>query len=160
MQLRRLPNSEKKNMPNKARYRIVLDSVILVSAFVTENGLAAQLLDKLVEKAELYITEEILQETRRVLLEKDHLRSRFSYSDTNVERFIEALRTKCVVVEPLPDLRVIERDPKDDIITACAVAAQADYIVSRDLDLLDLKEYQDIRIVSPEDFMHHLRGVY
>ena len=46
---------------------------------------------------------------------------------------------------------------KDNMIIACAVAAGADYIVSRDLDLLDLKAYQGIQMVRPEDFIHYLR---
>lgn len=146
-------------MPDRKKRRIVLDSVVLVSAFITQNGLAAKLLDKSAKKAEIYITEEILQETRRVLLEKAHLRSRFSYSDANVERFIKVLRTICVLVTSLPRIQVVKRDPKDDMIIACAVAAQAEYIVSRDLDLLDLKEYQGIQIIPPEDFIHYLRNL-
>jgi putative PIN family toxin of toxin-antitoxin system len=145
-------------MPHKRKLRIVLDSVVLVSAFITEDGLAAELLDMAAENAHLYTTEEILQEIRCVLLEKDHLRSRFSYNDTSVERFIQALRARSVVVTASLDLQVIKRDPKDDMIIACAVEAQADYIVSRDLDLLDLGEYQGIRVISPEAFIHHLRN--
>ena len=154
---RPFPNSGKKNMPHKRKLRIVLDSVVLVSAFITDNGLAAELLDRAAENADLYTTKEILQEIQRVLLEKDHLRSRFSYDDTNVERFIQALEAISVAVSPSFQLQVIERDPKDDMIIACAVEAQAHYIVSRDLDLLDLEEYQEIRIISPEDCIRHLR---
>lgn len=144
-------------MQNNRKSNVVLDSVTLVSAFVTQDGLAAELLIRCAEKANLYTAEELLQETRRVLLEKDHLRNRFSYSDANVERFIETLRNKCTVISSLPDLRVIERDPNDDMIIACAVVAQADYIVSRDRDLLDLGTYQGIQIVSPETFIQLLR---
>jgi len=126
---------------------------------VTEEGLAAELLTESAEKTHLYTAEDILQETHHVLLERDYLRSRFTYSDANVERFIEALRAKCTVVTSLPDLRVIDRDPKDDMVIACAVAARADYIVSRDRDLLDLKEYQWIKIVLPEVFIQYLRSI-
>jgi putative PIN family toxin of toxin-antitoxin system len=144
-------------MPHKRRPRVVLDSVVLVSVFLTEEGLAAELFAECVEKAELCTAEEILQETRRVLLEKDHIRSKYAYHDREVERFIELVREKCTVASELPPLHVIERDPKDDMIIACAVAAQADYVVSRDLDLLDLGEYRGIQIVSPEDFVQYLR---
>jgi predicted nucleic acid-binding protein len=37
------------------------------------------------------------------------------------------------------------------------VAAQADYLVTRDKDLLSLGTYQGIRIVTPEAFMGLLR---
>lgn len=45
------------------------------------------------------------------------------------------------------------RDPKDDKFLACAVEGHADYLVSSDRDLLDMRRYQDIAIVSPGQFL-------
>ena len=73
---------------------------------------------------------------------KSSIRNRYKYSDTDVEIFVNRFREKSTIVDPLPDLHVIERDPKDDKILACAITAQADYIISRDLDLLDLGGYR------------------
>ena len=56
--------------------RVVLDSVMAVSAFLT-TGLAAGLIYQCQEKVHLYTSEEILQEIRRVLLEKEHIRNRY-----------------------------------------------------------------------------------
>ncbi|MBM3239947.1 putative toxin-antitoxin system toxin component, PIN family [Candidatus Poribacteria bacterium] len=138
-------------MPNKRKLKVVLDSVVLVSAFVTK-GLAAELVALCREKTILYMTEEILQEVRRVLLEKEYIRSRYKYPDSDVEIFVSRHRETSTFISPLPDLHVIERDRKDDKILACACAAEADYIVSRDRDLLDLREYlyqsQRIKIVT------------
>ena len=92
-----------------------------------------------------------------MLLERVHLRKRFAYDGTDVDEFIEELRDECTVISPLPELRVVIRDPTDDMIIACAVASKADYIVSRDKDLLDLGEHQGIEIVSPEAFIQFLR---
>jgi len=47
-------------------------------------------------------------------------------------------------------------DPDDDHVLACAVAAQADLIVSGDPDLLNLKSYQHIPIVSPVEALKRL----
>lgn len=138
---------------------VVFDSVVWVSIFLRKAGLTAELFTLCLEKTTLFTAEEILQETRRVLLEKEHIRNKYAYHDAEVERFIELIREQCAVVSELPDLRVIERDPKDDMVIACAVAAHADYIVSRDRDLLDLGEYQGIKIVTPEEFIRYLRAV-
>ena len=148
-------------MPNKRKPEVVFDSVILVSAFLAETGegLAAKLFSLCVTEEILYTAEEILQEVRRVLLRKEHIRSKYSYHDAQVERFIELVREGSTVIGSLPVLHVIERDPKDDMIIACAVAAGANYIVSRDLDLLDLKTYEGIQIVRPEEFIHYLRDM-
>lgn len=144
-------------MTNRRKLHVVLDSVIAVSAFLTE-GLTADLVSQCHENVNLYTTEEILQEIRQVLLEKPHIRNRYTYSSDTVEIFIEYLRNISTVVTQLPEIRVIERDPKDDMIISCAIAASANYIISRDRDLLDLGNYQQIQIVTPEKFIQILRA--
>ena len=44
-------------------------------------------------------------------------------------------------------------DPDDDRILECAVTAGSDYILSYDKDLLRLKEYAGIKIVTASDFL-------
>ncbi|MDE0468222.1 MAG: putative toxin-antitoxin system toxin component, PIN family [Candidatus Poribacteria bacterium] len=144
-------------MTNRRKLHVVLDSVIAVSAFLTE-GLTADLVSQCHKNVNLYTTEEILQEIRQVLLEKPHIRNRYTYSSDTVEIFIEYLRNISTVVTQLPEIRVIERDPKDDMIISCAIAASANYIISRDRDLLDLGNYQQIQIVTPEEFIQILRA--
>ena len=144
-------------MTNRKKLHVVLDSVVAVSAFLTE-GLTADLVSQCQENINLYTATEILQEIRYVLLEKPHIRNRYTYSSEKVETFIDYLKDISIIVAQLPEIRVIERDPKDDMIIACAVAASADYIISRDRDLLDLGNYQQIQIVTPEHFMRILRS--
>lgn len=43
--------------------------------------------------------------------------------------------------------QAIARDPGDEHVLACATAPQTQLIVTRDKDLLDLREYQDIPIL-------------
>lgn len=45
------------------------------------------------------------------------------------------------------------RDPKDDKFLACAVEGGAQYLVSSDRDLLDVRTYQGVAIVSPGQFL-------
>jgi predicted nucleic acid-binding protein len=52
----------------------------------------------------------------------------------------------------------ISRDPGDDVILACAVAAAATHLITRDKDLLVIGTYEGITILSPEAFMALLRG--
>ena len=46
----------------------------------------------------------------------------------------------------------LSRDPDDDKFIACASDAKALYIVSGDKDLLVLKRYQDIEIITAKEF--------
>jgi predicted nucleic acid-binding protein len=63
---------------------------------------------------------------------------------------------KIVTPQTIPD--VFKEDPDDNDILACALAGNANLIVSRDLDLLRLKTYGTIGIMSPIDFLHTLEG--
>jgi predicted nucleic acid-binding protein len=49
-------------------------------------------------------------------------------------------------------LDVIKADPDDDRIPECAVTAGADFIITGDKDLLRLKSYDSISIVTPSEF--------
>jgi len=51
------------------------------------------------------------------------------------------------LVVPAQNNPTIARDPADDAVLACALAAQADYIVSGDAHMLDLKQYRDMPII-------------
>ncbi len=140
-------------MPN-----VVLDSTILVSAFLTKKGLAAQLLEQAVRGAfDLYLCEGILQETQQVLLEREHLRTRYRYTDEEVQEFCTLLRGFAHVPAALPSLAGISRDPNDDMVIACALAAGAHYLITRDEDLLTLGTYQQVTILLPEAFIRIIR---
>ena len=65
--------------------------------------------------------------------------------------------SKAEVVE-IGEIPPVVRDPKDDIIVATAVAGQADFIVSEDNDLLDLKKVSDTPIINTQTFLRRLEG--
>jgi putative PIN family toxin of toxin-antitoxin system len=139
-------------------HRVVLDSTILVSAFLAPQGVSSVLLRRAREGAFLVaLSEEILAETQKVLLHRAHLRKRYPYTDEDVSEFCQALREAVDVVTQIPALTSVSRDPHDDMVIACAVAAQADHLVTRDHDLLTLKTHGQVQMVSPEDFMRILR---
>jgi putative PIN family toxin of toxin-antitoxin system len=140
--------------------RAVLDSTVLVSAFLGPGGVSDALLGQAHKgNFTLYLAEDILAETRRILLETERIRSRYAYADDSVERFIQELRDIANLIGSLPPLTgIVERDPNDDMIIACASAASADYIVTRDDDLLSLRAYDSITMVTPEVFMDTLRS--
>lgn len=137
--------------------KAVLDSTILVSAFLRKKGLAAQLLDYAVKGAfDFCFTEAIIEETCDVLVNREHLRLNFPYTNNDVEEYRTLLRTLARPVHNLPAVQVC-RDPNDDYVIAIALGAGVSYIVTYDKDLLDLTSYQRVQMIRPEKFIHLVR---
>ena len=138
--------------------RAVFDTTVLISAFLRPGGVSDELLD-LASSAEfsLILSTPILDETANKLLTSKRIRARYGYPDEDARRYLEKLDGLCELVDELPPLSGVVRDPNDDVVLATAVAANATYLVSRDKDLLDLGAYEGIAIVTPEEFRGFLR---
>jgi uncharacterized protein len=64
----------------------------------------------------------------------------------------------CELVSPAPLAQPMCRDPDDDAVLACAMAAQADLIVSGDQDLLVLQTFEGTPIVTAAQALERLKG--
>jgi putative PIN family toxin of toxin-antitoxin system len=131
---------------------------VLVSAFLRKEGVSAMLLRHAAGGAlALSLSQAIVTETATVLLEREHIRRRYPYSDEDVAVFCQTLQGSFPVLTELPLRSGIVRDPNDDMVLATASAARATYLITRDLDLLSLQTYEGITILTPEAFMAILR---
>ena len=138
--------------------RAVLDTSILVSAFLRQSGINANILHCGKDLYHLYLSEGILEETARVLFTYGRIRKKYHYSDEEAREYVETLiMTAIEIVTKVPKIEVIKEDPKDDHILACGLKSNADYIVSKDSHLQGLGEYQGIKIVSSQKFREILR---
>jgi putative PIN family toxin of toxin-antitoxin system len=139
--------------------RIVLDSSVLISAFLTKTGSAARVLDDaLADVFHLSLTPAIIAETQKALLTYARIRQRYTYTDEELHSFCAKLGLSFMLLTTLPSVTGVCRDPNDDMVLACALAAQATYLVTRDKDLLVLQCYEGVAIVSPEAFLAWLRA--
>ena len=57
---------------------------------------------------------------------------------------------------PVEHLEVVKNDPDDDKFIEAAVEGNAQYIVSQDKHLLNIKEYKGIKILHPDEFFKFL----
>ncbi len=136
----------------------MFDTTVLISAFLSRSGVAGELLDLTGRAFDLYLAPDIIAEARGVLLTRSRLRKGSGYSDEEVEEYCRASEELAQVVRDPPPLTGVVRDVEDDVIVAAAEAAQADYLVARDRDLLDLGSYEGIAVVTPEAFRGLLRA--
>lgn len=130
----------------------VLDSSVIVSAFLSGTGASFEILrlwrqDKAFQ---VIISDPILAEVIRVLLER-------GIADSIVEDFVSALHMLALVTDNLYVVRRVEQDPSDDVFLAAALEGQAGYIITLDRHLLSLKQYHGVQIVRPASFLRHLR---
>lgn len=78
---------------------------------------------------------------------------KFDFTEDEKAAFHAAILSRATVVQPTETIAEIDSDPDDNAFLACAVAGEADYIISGDRDLLELEEYRDIAIVTPDEFL-------
>jgi uncharacterized protein len=98
-------------------------------------------------------TDEMINELKEVI-SRPKFATRLALIGETADSLLENdYRTLVEVVEPAHIQPVIADDPDDDILIACALGGAADYIVSGDHHLLDLGQYQTIRIWSINRFL-------
>ena len=138
--------------------RTVFDTTVLISAFLKRSGISGELLSLAGDEFILVLSPEIVTETEIKLLTKERLRKSATYTDDQAREYCRGLAELAELVTDLPPLSGVVRDPNDDMIVATAVKASADYLVSRDKDLLALGSYQGTIIITPEAFRGLLRS--
>jgi len=127
--------------------RAVLDTSVLVAAFLHLAGVNGRVLALAGERYELRLSTAILAEVRKVLF-YPRLR-RYGYSEEEVEEFLRALRKAVFLVRRWPKIQVVREDPADDRVLACALAAKADCIVSKDEHLQKLRNTRGFASFPP-----------
>jgi putative PIN family toxin of toxin-antitoxin system len=82
---------------------------------------------------------------------------RLDYPQREPVEWVDALTESAELIFPTERATGATPDPGDEMVLECALAAEADYIVSGDKKhLLVLREFRGIRIVSPSDFLRRL----
>jgi len=127
--------------------RVVFDSNIFISAFVITGSTAEKAILKILSGEDtLLISKLIIDEVLSVLARK------FSYN-------IEALSHTALFLSEIAELIIpnvkleIFQDKSDNKIMECAVSGRADLIVTGDREMLKLKMYQAIKIISLREYL-------
>lgn len=144
-----------------AKLVVVFDANVLIPLSMSSGrSLSTRLLSRLRNAGHVAaISRELLDEVAEKLRTRKSLRKWVGLSDEEIEEFLTQLpmqlgRRLRKKLTRIP--RVVKADPDDDIIIATAVKAKAAYIVTEDQHLLDLEEYQGIRILNRKDFAAEL----
>jgi len=126
--------------------RALFDTNVIISAFLTEGLCLKLLLRANKGEFELWTCPFILNEFEK------KLKTQFVFSKAENEEATMLIKEISLIANPDRTIEGVCRDADDDAVLACATNAQVDYIVTGDKDLLVIREYEGIKIISPRDF--------
>lgn len=136
--------------------KVVVDTNVVISGLLW-FGVPHEVLDAAkAKKFEIICTEALVDELHNVLS-----RSKFdkplAKRALNRDELVKQFLAYTSMVEPAPVPEDAVRDPKDVKVLACALGGQASYLVTGDDDLLVLKTYEEIKIVTPAELLNILQ---
>ena len=137
--------------------KVVIDTSVMVSVAFAKEGLAKKLRDMIADDAFILVTsKDIMAEVYRVL-HYPRILKHFAPSEQDIDEFMGMIIEHAEFTKGLYSLERIEDDPSDDMFLACALESKADYILSRDPHLRNLKQFQGVKIIDVKTFMHKLK---
>jgi putative PIN family toxin of toxin-antitoxin system len=127
--------------------RVVLDTNVVASGLLW-GGVPRQLLQAAREKKLLLYTSTTLLLELSDILGRAKFAHKLAAAQLSIDQLVERYALLTTVVHPAVIAPTILDDPDDDHVLACALATKAEFIISGDRHLLDLKEHQGIRMVT------------
>ena len=127
--------------------RVVFDTNIFISALVIPGSLAEKAILKVTEGGDiLVISKDIINEVLSVLS------SKFSRDKEGLSHVAVILSELGELVKPTQKVSIFKEDP-DNRILECAIHGKADVLVTGDKEMLQLREYKSIRIISLKEYV-------
>jgi uncharacterized protein len=91
------------------------------------------------------------------VLHYPRIRKQFHPSEEDIDEFIGLILEKGLLTPGSYSLHRIQDDPTDDMFLACAMEAKADFIVSRDPHLRNLKQFHGVKIIDVKGFVERVK---
>ncbi len=126
--------------------KILFDTNVILSGFIARGGYSAEVIQDVLQNHEIYYTVYILEELKRTL------KNKFSFSEHSINLATSTIKKHYIKGETAKNTHKICRDKNDDQVLADAILNNIDLLITGDKDLLVLKEYQNIKIISPREY--------
>jgi putative PIN family toxin of toxin-antitoxin system len=132
--------------------KIVLDANIFISSFFW-GGNPRIILERVIKrKDKLFVTKEIMNEIEEVIG-----RPKFHAGKEEIIYFINSIEEIGNRIISIRHINNGSRDKSDNKYIECGITANVDYIISGDIHLLELKEYENIKIVTAKEYLELIK---
>jgi len=128
--------------------RVVVDTNVYISALVF-GGVPQRVLELISSHGlPLYISPSIMEEVSGILSAK------FGWTKEDLELFLPPSWDRCIIIKPTLRLKVCA-DPDDNHVLECAVAAEAEFLVTGNAKHFP-KAYKATKVISPRQLLEML----
>lgn len=132
--------------------RLTLDTNILISGTFW-TGASFKILERIDKKLdESILSKEILSEYERII-KSNEIIEKVENKDLIISKISQKVIISSKIVEPKEKLCIVKDDPDDNMILECAKEGKVDYIISNDKHLLKIKEFEGIKIITPDNYL-------
>ena len=132
--------------------KVVLDTNILVSAtfWTGDSFRVLALADE--RKIRNISSKEIIKEYYKAVFSEEII-DKTQKMNLSIIKSSYRIIGNSQIIEPSIKLDVVKEDPDDNKILECAKDGKAEFIITKDNHLLKLKQFESIKIITPEDFL-------
>ncbi len=134
----------------KKELKAVIDTNVIISAVIGISPTSLNIYKAFIHNRFTPILSPSLHEEIINVVSRPRIRKYFRAKET--KRFQELIKTDTILVIPTKKITIC-RDINDNILLETAMEGQANFIVSNDKDLLVLKSFSDIPIITPDQFL-------
>ncbi len=133
---------------------VVLDTSIFISAYLSDNHQSSP--NKILSLWQqgdfiLIVTPSLIEELIIVLERK-------KVNESSIVKLLELIAEKAIIKEGIYQTNYLDDiDPKDNIFLSACYESKADYLVSLDNHLLNLKHFHNTLIFNPQSFLDQLK---
>jgi putative PIN family toxin of toxin-antitoxin system len=133
----------------------VIDTNVLIRALINPLGAAAPVVVRLREGKYLLIYSEWLLNELQEKIVEPQIKVKYKLTDQAINDLLDLIERVGQKVNPTRTIKVC-RDADDNHVIEAAIEGEADYIVTYDKDLLDLKSFESVRMITPREFLEIL----
>jgi uncharacterized protein len=127
---------------------VVYDTNVIVSGLFWKGAPQRLLRAAREKRVQLVISQSLIDELRKTITRSD---KSFRVANATATIIISDILKYSRFVVPTREISVC-RDPKDNMVLACAIEGQVEYLVTGDPDLLVLKTFESVKIVTVREF--------